>query len=320
MFGVELEDDHAGLAGGSHADGHQAAHAALEGFLVGDHGHVEPVGGFGELHRLACVGHRVEVVGGTVAKVAGAVDALHDAGHALDDGRERFGVIVFAGESNDDLAVVFVVLVVFGDVDVVAVVAEHHALGHRGKVVHVAVFGRDGELLAVAGLHGRRDLGAGVAPDVTVEVLGLAKAHEQSTSFSSSDQREDLALLALEVAIAERVGDLRLERGRHASEAGVGDVVALREGQNEGAVKRVARADFDAHVDSRSWTEGWHFNPRSHLRRGLRGRSGAQPRWPRAGRPPAAVPWRLAWIHRPLRRIHRRLPPGRFRSPMLRRR
>ena len=236
MFGVELEDDHAGLAGGSHADGHQAAHAAFKGFLVRDDRHVESVGGLGELHRLARVGHRIEIVWGAVSEVAGAVDALHDAGHALDDGRERFGVIVFAGEANDDLAVVFVVFVVLGDVHIVAVVTEHHALGHRGKVVHVAVFGRDGEFLAVAGLHGRRDFGAGVAPDVAVEVLGFAKAHEQGTSFSGSDQRENLALLALEVAVAERVGDLRLERGRHASEAGVGDVVALRKGQNEGAV------------------------------------------------------------------------------------
>ena len=24
-------------------------------------------------------------------------------------------------------------------------------------------------------------------------------------------------------------------------------------------MKRVARLDFHAHVDSRSWTEGWHF-------------------------------------------------------------
>ena len=164
------------------------------------------------------------------------MDAFHDASHALDDGRERFGVFVFAGEANDGLAVVFVVLVVLGDVDVVAVVAEHHALGHRGEVVHVTVFGRDGEFLAVAGLHGRRDLRTGVAPDVSVEVLRLTKAHKQGTSFSGSDQRENLALLALEVAVAERVGDLRLERGRHASKAGVGDVVALRKGQNEGAV------------------------------------------------------------------------------------
>ena len=249
------------------------------------------------------------------------MDPLHDAGHALDDGREGFGVLVFAGEADHGFAVVvIVVFVVFGDVDVVAVVTEHHALGHRGKVVHVAVFGRDGELLAVAGLHRRGHLGTRVAPHVAVEVLRFAKAHEQRAAFAGSDQGENFALLAFEVAIAEGVGDLRLERRRHAGEAGVSDVVALRKRQDEGAVKRVARADFDAHVDSRLWTEGRLFNPRSHLLRRVLGGFGRQPRWPPAAKPRAAVPWRSAWIHHLPRRIHRRLLLARFRSPTLRRR
>ena len=61
----------------------------------------------------------------------------------------------------------------------------------------------------------------GVAPDVSVEVLRLTEAHEQSTAFPCRQGQVPVGFLK---SPSLSVGDLRPGRGRHAV-AGIDDVV-----------------------------------------------------------------------------------------------